>query len=200
MGVISDLRKRWFVTSLCVAASLFFVGALVFSTLTYVDVMKARQGVELRNAVETAEELDNGSLLIAFSIEVYNPSGKDLVVQSLSWTVRTDASTELAPSPVTVVTAYNGTSAGIVFPGESVRTVTYEVIVSDPAKLAALNGFINYSASLGEDYTLSTVPYVHDFRLVAWTGGFDHDYQYYKEFYLNDVVRIERNYVGGEYL
>ena len=200
MGVLSELRKRWFVTAMCVASTLFFTGALVFSTLTYVDAIEARQGVELRNAVETAEELENGSLLVSLSIEVYNPSGRDLVVQSLSWSVRVDNSTPTAISYLSVASAYNSTSDGIVFPGESTEPVTYEAIVSDPAILAALRGFINRSASLGDEYTLSTVPYLHDFRLIAWMDGFDHDYQYYKELYLNDIVRIERRYIGGEYL
>ncbi|GEM_PF-1325741 len=200
MGVLSELRKRWFVTGMCVASTLFFTGALLFSTLTYVDTMEARQGVELRNAVETAEELDNGSLLVSLSIEVYNPSGRDLVVQSLSWTVRVNNSTESSVSHLMVASAYNSTSDDISFPGESVRPVMYEAIVSDPVILAALREFINLSESQGDEYTLSTVPYLHDFRLVAWMDGFDHDYQYYKELYLNDMVRVERRYFEGEYL
>ena len=200
MGVLSELRKRWFVTGMCVASAMFFAGALIFSTLTYVDVMEARQGVELRNAVEVAEELENGSLLVSLSIELYNPSDRDLVVQSLSWSVRVDSSTETSISYLPVTSAYNGTSDGIVFPGESLRSVKYEAIVSDPVILTALRGFVNYSWSQGDEYTLSTVPYLHDFRLVAWMDGFDHDYQYYKELYLNDMVRVERRYIEGEYL
>ena len=199
MGVLSDLKKRWFVTGLCVASSLFFTGALVFSTLTYVDVMEARQGVELRNAVEAAEELDDGSLLVTLSIEVHNPSGKDLVVHSMSWSVRVDNSTEAATAYLPVTMAYNSSSEELVFPVESDSTVRYEAVVSDPARLADLRGFINHSASQGDEYTLSTLPFVHDYRLIAWTGGLDHDYQYYKELYLNDIIRIERTYFGGEY-
>ena len=200
MGVTEDLRKRWFVTALLVASSLFFTGALVFSTLTYVDVMQAREGVELRDAVETAEELEDGTLRVTFSIEVHNPSDMELVVQSLSWTVRVDNSTTTSQTLLPVADAYNGTSDGIVFPGESVRTVTFEAVVTDEARLAALRGYAAFASSDGEEVTLSTIEYVHDFRLVAWTGGLDHDYQYYKEMYLNDIVRIERSYYGGEYL
>lgn len=200
MGVISDLKKRWFVTGLTVASSIFFTGALIFSSLTYTDVMEARQGVELRNAVEGAEELENGTLMVSLSIEVYNPSNKDLMVHSLSWAVRVDNSTDDMPSFLFVASAYNSSSEGLVFPGESTSAVSYRAVVPEGSTLQRLRDFIAYSASNGEDYTLSTMPFVHDFRMVAFTGGFDHDYQYYKELYLNDIVRIERTYYGGEYL
>jgi hypothetical protein len=200
MGVLSDLKKRWFVTVLIVAANLFFAGALVFSTLTYADVMEARQGVELRNAVEAAAELENGSLLVSFSIDVYNPSGKDLLVHSLSWAVRVYNSTAAVPSYLFVTSAYNSSGEGLVFPGESTTRLSYSSIVPSGTTLQRLVDFVAYSSSQGQDYTLSTMPFVHDFRMVAFTGGFDHDYQYYRELYLNDIVRVERTYYGGEYL
>ena len=218
MGVLSDLRKRWFVTGLTLAVSLFFTAALLYSTMTYVDVMEARQGVELRGALEGAEELEDGSLLVTFSVEVYNPSDQDLVVHSMSWTVRAENSSGAVAAYLPVTSAYNASSEGTVFGSESARRVVYEAVVSDPAvlgplralaeymssqgdetTLAALRGFIGYSASQGDEYTLSSLPFVHDYRLVAYTGGFDHDYQYSKELYLNDLVRIERTYMDGEY-
>lgn len=200
MGVLSDLKERWFVTGLTVAANLFFAGALIFSTLTYADVMEARQGVELRNAVEAAVELENGSLLVSFSIDVYNPSGKDLLVHSLSWAVRVYNSTGELPSYLFVTSAYNSSGEGLVFPGESTTSLSYSSIVPTGTTLQRLIDFVAYSASRGEDYTLSTMPFVHDFRMIAFAEGFDHDYQYYRELYLNDVVRVERTYYGGEYL
>ncbi len=200
MGVVSDLRKRWFVSALTVGAALFFTGALVYSTLTYADVMEARQGVELRGVVEGAEELDNGSLMVSLSIDVYNPSDKVLAVHSLSWAVRVDNTTNDVPSFLFVASAYNSSSEGLVFPAESTTTVSYSAVVPAGATLQRLLDFIAYSAGQGEDYTLSTMPFVHDFRMTAYTGGFDHDYQYYRELYLNDLVRIERTYYGGEYL
>lgn len=199
MGVLSDLRGRWFVTGLTLATSLFFTAALLYSTMTYVDVMEARQGVELRGAVEAAEELVDGSLLVTFSVEVYNPSDQYLAVHSMSWTVRAENSTGAVVTYLPVTMAYNASSEGMVFEEESARTVRYEAVISDPDVLGPLRGLAAYSASLGEDATLATLHYMHDFRLTAYTGGFDHDYQYDREMYLNDLVRIERTYLDGEY-
>jgi hypothetical protein len=114
--------------------------------------------------------------------------------------VRVDNSTTDVPSFIFVAQAYNSSSEGIVFPGESTTTVSYMAVVPEGATLQRLLDFIAYSAAQGEDYTLSTMPFVHDFRMTAFTGGLDHDYQYYKELYLNDIVRVERTYYGGEYL
>lgn len=199
MGVLGEFRKRWFVTMLCVAGSLFFVSALVVSSLAYVNVMEARQGVELTGAVESAELLSNGSLKVGLSIELVNPSVYVLRVNSVSWSVRIDNSTA-STLFIPVTTAYTGASAGIVVDGGGSFTFTYEGVVSDPGRLAAIRGFLNHSSAEGEDYTMETLPYLHDFRVVAWVDDFDHDYQYYREFYLNDMVKIERSYYGGEYL
>ncbi len=199
MGVLLDLRKRWFVTGLTLAVSLFFAAALLYSTMTYVDVMEARQGVELRGALEGAEELADGSLLVTFSVEVYNPSDQDLVVHSMSWTVRAENSSGAVAAYLPVTSAYNASSEGTVFGSESARRVVYEAVVSDPAVLGPLRALAEYMSSEGDETTLATLHYSHDFRLVAYIGGFDHDYQYSKELYLNDLVRIERTYMDGEY-
>jgi len=47
---------------------------------------------------------------------------------------------------------------------------------------------------------METLPYLHDFRITGWIDDFDHDYQYQKELYLNDMVKIERTYHAGVYL
>ncbi len=198
MGVLREFRKRWFVTTICAAAGMFFLVALVYSSLTYVRVMDARTGVELRDAVESTELLANGSLKVGLTIELYNPSAFNLNINSISWSIRIDNATT-TPLYIPVATDYTSAAAGIVARPHTALVLVYEGIVSDPAKLAAIKGFINYSAGLGENYTIETVPYLHDFRVVAWVDSFDHDYQYYREFYLNDMVRIERSYYGGEY-
>jgi hypothetical protein len=198
MSVMKDLRNRWFVTMLSAAAGLFFAGALALSTLTYVSVMEAREGVELRNAVESAELLSNGSLKVSLSIELVNPSPHCLRINSISWSVRID-NTTAAPLFIPVTTAYTGASAGIVVDANDGMTLGFEGFVSDPERLAAIRGFANYSAGSDDDYTIEILPYLHDFRVVAWIDNFDHDYQYYRELYLNDMVRIERSYYGGEY-
>jgi len=198
MGVLKEFRKRWFVTTLSAAAGLFFLVALLYSGLTYVRVMDARTGVELRDAVESAELLANGSLRVGITIELYNPSAYSLRLNSISWSVRID-NTTTTPLYIPVTTDYTSAAAGVVAESHSTLSLEYEKIVSDPEKLAAIRGFVNHSAASGDDYTLETVPYLHDFRVVAWIDNFDHDYQYYRELYLNDMVRIERSYYGGEY-
>jgi hypothetical protein len=198
MAVLKELRKRWFVSVLSVAVGLFFAGALAISTLTYVNVMEARDGVALEDAVESVELLSNGSLRVGLTIKLSNPSDFCLRVNSISWAVRIDNSTTgLVFIPVTSV--YTSAAADIVVDEGTERVFEYESLISDPAKLAAIRGFVNYSAAQGEDYTVETLPYLHDFRLVAWVDDFDHDYQFYRQFYLNDMVRIERNYYEGEY-
>ncbi len=198
MGVIGDLRKRWFVTAMCSAGGLFFLVALIVSSLAYVNVMEARQGVELRGAVESAELLSNGSLKVGLSIEIVNPSSYPLMMSSVSWSVRIDNTTE-SPTFIPVTTAYTGANAGIMVESEGAAVLVYEGVVSDPGRIAAIRGFLNYSLAEGEEYTIETIPYLHDFRVVAYIGDLDHDYQYSRELYLNDMVRIERSYYGGEY-
>ena len=88
MGVKDDLRQRWFVATLSVAASVFFSAALISSAATYVSVMDARQEVELRDAVETVELLPNGSLAMSLTIVFDNPSRQELVISSISWNVK----------------------------------------------------------------------------------------------------------------
>ncbi|UCE45795.1 MAG: hypothetical protein JSU93_02685 [Methanobacteriota archaeon] len=199
MSIMDDLRSRWFAATLSIAAALFFTGALVFSAMTYVSVMDARQNIRLASAIETAEELQNGSLLISLTIELENPSRQVLHITSLSWSVRIYNWSHPDGALIPVAFVYTvPTEFADVGKGE-VKVYDYEQLVSDPEVLSNIRGFINHSASEDVDYMLETVPYTHDFRVAAWLGDYEHDYDYSKELYLNDMVKIERRYFGGSY-
>ncbi len=195
----AELRKRWFVSMLSIASAIFFAGALIVSAYTYVNVMDANESVVLMNAVECAEILENGSLLVRIDIQLDNPSKLELNIFTISWTVTIQNRTD-GVFIIPIATVYNGTGGGFTIEKKSVETFTYQAIVSDPAKLASIDGFINYSKTQGYDYTFGTVPYMHDFRVTGWIADFPHDYQTYKEIYLNDMVRIDLSYLDGEYL
>lgn len=200
MGVKDDLRQNWFVATLSIAASVFFSAALISSSATYVSVMDAKQGVELRDAVETAEFLPNGSLAMSLSIVLDNPSRQELVISSISWNVKVHNVSEAETTYIPLVSQFGVSAEYSVLPAHEVMTIELEAFVVDHERLASLNGYINHSASQGSVLSLETIPYVHDFRVVAWISDFDHDYQYSKEAYLNDMVKIERKYQGGLYL
>ena len=199
VGVMEELRKRWFVSMLSVAAAIFFTVALIVSAYTYVNVMDANASVVLMNAIEGAEMLDNGSLLVTIQIQLDNPSDLELSISTVSWTVTIWNHTD-GVNIIPVASAYNGTGDGLTVKKKSVETFTYQAIVSDLTRLANIDGFINYSMAQGQDYTLETVPYMHDFRVTGWIADFPHDYQTYRETYLNDMIRIDLSYRGGEYL
>ena len=200
MSVFDDLRKRWFVTSLCAAAALFFVGGLAFSTMSYVRVMDAREHIVLVNADEDAEILGNGTLLITFSIELKNPSKLDLSVATLSWNVKLDVSMIGSDQFLPLGNAYKGPTEYLFIKAGSTTEFHYSTYVTDADVFSVIDDYIAYQSSAGQDYTPETIPYAHDFRFWAWLGEYRHDYQYYGELYLNDMVRIDRYYQDGEYL
>ncbi|UCE81065.1 MAG: hypothetical protein JSV94_01125 [Methanobacteriota archaeon] len=195
---MKDFRRRWFVAALSIVAALFFTGSLIFSSLTYVSVLSARQNVTLANAAEHAEMLSNGSLSISLAIDLDNPSREVLNIVSISWSVKVLNST-LPLEYIPVISVYTVPTEYAEVGRHQVKSFEYEQCISDPQALSRLLGFINHSTSEGTDYTLESIPYIHDFRVVAWLGDYEHDYDYSKELYLNDMVKIERRYHGGEY-
>ncbi|UCE90904.1 MAG: hypothetical protein JSV90_05610 [Methanobacteriota archaeon] len=199
MTILVDLRSRWFVATLSVAAALFFTGAIIASALTYVSVMDARQNIKLASAVEKTEQLPDGSLRISLTIELHNPSREILHITSLSWTVKIQNLSHPDNALIPIVNVYAVPTEYAEIGKHEVKIYEYEQLVSDPYTLSSISGFINHSASEGIDYTLESVPYTHDFRVVAWLGDYEHDYDYSKELYLNDMVKIERRYYGGWY-
>jgi len=199
-GVLTDLKERWFVTTLCVVSALVFVGALGWSARNYANVIDARENVVLTDVDESAELLDNGSLELAFSVNLRNPSAFGLSIATLSWSVKLNVSAMGETYYLPLGSAYKGPTESLIIAVAEVRTFEYHVFVSDPIVLSSLHDFVNYSNDHGEDFTIETAPYIHDFRLTAWMGEFQHDYQYYGELYLNDMVRIDLGYYEGEYL
>ena len=195
-----DLRNRWFVTGLSVAAALFFAGALVFSAATYIGVMDARKNIKLASAVETVELLSNGSLLVSLSIELENPSNEVLQITKVVWSVTIQNLTDSGLWWISVARGYADMAENVVVDSHETRLYQFSEVISDPELLSELRGFINYSASEGTEYTLETIPYNHYFEFVAWLGDYEHDYAYSDELYLNDMVKIERRYSGGVYL
>lgn len=199
MGTLGEFRKHWFVTSLCILCAMIFFASLLLSSANYIRIIDAREVVVLADAQESAEELPNGSLVLGLSIEFRNPSAFSLAISSVSWAVSLDIS-DLGGSPyLPLANVYKGTTESLfVDPGET-EVFVYETVISDAAQISKIMEFIDYSAGQGDDYTLETAPYSHDFRVTSWIGDFRHDYQYSGEFYLNDMVRLERSYSEGEY-
>lgn len=202
VGVFRELRKHWFVTALCAGTSAFFIVALMYSTAMFVSVVDAGQNITLSDADESASLLLNGSLVISFSVLFKNPSKHDVMVSSVSWGVKLDISgfsgSEYLPLG-SEYSAYVGPDETAVVTAGSSVAYEFEVVVSDPTKLSVIQEYIDYQASLGESHTFETVEYIHDFRIMGWLGDFKHDYEYYGELYLNDLVRVQKHYLGGRY-
>jgi len=195
-----ELRTRWFVAGLSVAAAVFFAVALVFSAATYVSVMDAKQRVELTGALEGAEVLQNGSLRISLSLTLVNPSSQHITVSSISWNVKVVNGSGVDISYLGLVSQYGVSPEFSEVGPRTELDFEFFAVVSDPDKIARLQGFIEYWSSQGLFLTLETIPYLHDFRVLGWLGDYEHDYQYYKEAYLNDLVRVDERYLGGVYL
>jgi hypothetical protein len=199
MTIRDELRARWFVAGLSIAAAVFFAIALMFSAATYVSVMDAKQRVELRDAIEDVEILQKGSLEISLSITLVNPSRQYITMSSISWNVKVENGTGSDISYIPLLSQYGVRPEYSELGPHAEMKLVFSEAVSDPEKIARLQGFIDHWSSQGMALTLETIPYLHDFRVVGWLGDYQHDYQYYKEAYLNDMVRIDERYLGGEY-
>ena len=200
MTMREELRERWFASFLSIAAGLILTSALVFSASTYVSVMDARQGTTLKDATESAETLPNGTLRISLSISMENPSRLDINVQSISWSVRVDNSTSTETTYIPLFTVYGVPEMYSVIGAHETITFEFSRTVNDQQTLERLEGFVGYWEDQGEDYSLESIRYLHDFRVVGWIEDFDHDYTYWGESYLNDMVKIDEKYIGGVYL
>lgn len=200
MSIRNDLRERWFVSGLSIAAAAFFTIALIFSAATYVSVMDAKQRVELRDATEEVEIMQNGSLEISLSITLFNPSRQYITMSSISWNVKAINGTASDVSYIPLLSRYGIPPEYSELGPHAELELAFSAWVSDPGKIAELQGLTDYWSSQGLTMTLEMIPYLHDFRVVGWLGDYQHDYQYYKEAYLNDLVRIDERYLGGVYL
>lgn len=192
MALIESAKKRWFSVTLYAAFSAFFLVAGMLSTATYVRVVSTQENVSLEDATRTATELANGSLELTFSIDLVNPSGYDLMMQSVVWQAFITNGTAAPGWYTPLGSAYTGPTSYVEVPAGGTRTFEYDTIISDAETLAVLRGLVNHTVLSGEDVTLETLPYTHEFYLVAWIGDFKHDYL--REMYLNDLVKIQLEY------
>jgi len=196
VGIVDDVKEHPLFAIIYVAMSLFFIGALVVSALTYSHVVRGNLLITLDDPQEDVQVLENGSLVLSFSIDVVNPSRYDLRTSSLYWSVRISNGTPYHPSYIPLGVSYKGPTEEITIEAGDTCTLAYSVTVSDRALLSRVYGFINYSSSIGNEYSVMTVPYENEIRLYAGMDDFKHDYV--REGYLNDLVEVELYYVDED--
>lgn len=200
MSTMTEFKEHWFVTLLCVIAALIFLVSLVLSGVNYIRVIDARENVVLAGAEESADLMPTGTLYIGFRAELRNPSSFDLVISSVSWSAKVDISILGGPLFLPLATVYNGSAGQLVVKAGTTTVFEYYEAVSDPTLLSQIQSYINASKAEGDAYTIETVPYIHDFRVTAWIEDLRHDYEYSGESYLNEIVRLDLRYYGGDYL
>lgn len=186
------VRRQPVSSTLFMILTLFFLGASVVSASTYASVVRAQQDIVLENPSKGMNVLANGSLEFTLSIDFVNPSRYPLHLYSGDWIVRVVNDSGSGLSYIPLVSEYTSWSAGITIPARDRTTFSYLAVVSDPGLISRVNGFANYSVATGQEYTLETVPYEYNLDMIAFLGEFKHDYL--REFYLNDMVQVERTY------
>jgi hypothetical protein len=196
MAIFERVRKHWITVGMYVVFSLFFLTACIVSANTYGAVAQAQRDVVLESPVEAADIVSHGDLNVSFSIQLHNPSKYTLHVYTLSWYAKLVNASSPSGSVIPVGEDYSGPTHYLEVPAKTTLTYTFWSVVSDPETMEKLNGFINYSKSLGTDYTLETLPYEHSFSIIAMIGDFQHDYV--REGYLNDLVTVELGYSTQE--
>ena len=194
MGSFDELKEHRLALVLFAVMSAFFFGAAVYSTVTYSSVVRAQVDIGLMNAEQTATANTNGTITLRFSVDLDNPTGYLLHVTSASWQIYIENGT-LGPNHIIPLgLVYTGPTAYEDIRAKGTTNLNHELLVVDSAILARLNGFFNYSASIGKNYTVETAPYTNDFRVIAWIDDFKHDYD--REQYLNDLVTIDLRCLG----
>ena len=194
MGSFDELKEHRIALVLFAAMSTFLFGAAVYSTMTYSSVVQAQVDIGLMNADQTATANTNGTITLRFSVDLDNPTDYLLHVASASWQIYIENGTSGPYHIISLGLVYTGPTAYEDIPTKGTTTLNRELLVSDSAILARLNGFFNYSASIGKNYTVETAPYTNDFRLIAWLDDFKHDYD--RDLYLNDLVAVDLRYLG----
>lgn len=187
--------KNWFginrtVLVLVLAFSLVFLAFSVISAVSYSKVNLAQQDIVIENQERIAELMPNGTLFVGFKAQISNPSGYVIHVTSLNWY----SEVRNGSAAIIVSENYTAENAGIIFEKESNRTFMFGWYVTGKV-LERLQGFINYSAAHGVDYTLADIPYAHSFEFRGYLDDFQHDYL--RENYLNGLVSIDLTYQYG---
>lgn len=189
--------KTWFGVNrvaflLTVVLSILFLSFSVASAVTYSKVTLAQQEIALEDPQQIVDVKQNGTLFVGFSVKVANPSEFDIRISSINWysLIRNGTDADV----IYLASNYTAENVGLRVEARSDADITLGWYVTGTDR-AEVNGFINYSASIGQDYTLLTVPYSHSFEFNGWLGDFKHDY--YRENYLNGMVRIDLTYTYG---
>jgi hypothetical protein len=194
MPLMKSMKEHWVTVVLYALFSVFFLVCSVVSAGTYSAVVRTQRDVVLIHPTSSVSILPNGSLELDFSIELSNPSRYVLHTQTMSWYATLENGTT-GSGIITLGTAYTGpTSWQRVLP-RSESNFSFSSVVSDPAIIASLNGYINYSAASGRTYTITTLPYNHQFSFIGTIGEFKNDYL--REDYLNELVTVEVTYSSG---
>jgi hypothetical protein len=198
MALIEDIKKHWVTATLYLAFSLFFVVACLVSANTYSAIAQAQLDISLQSPHYDAEIVRKGHLNVSFSVQLHNPSRYTLHVYTLSWYAKLENSSSPDERVIPVAEDYIGPSQFLEIPAKTTQNYTLWFEVSDPAKLAKLYGFVNYSHGLGQNYTIETLPFVHDFSIMLMIGEFQHEYL--REGYLNSLVTVDLTYSSTEAL
>lgn len=198
MAIIERAKKHWVTTTLYLAFSLFFVVACLVSANTYSSIAQAQNDISLLNPSYDAEIVRKGHLNISFNVQLYNPSRYTLHVYTLSWYAKLENSSNPDERVIPVAENYVGPGQYLEIPAKTTKNYTLWSEVSDPATLAKLSGFVNYSQGLGQSYTLDTLPYTHNFSIMLMIGEFQHEYL--REGYLNSLVTVNLTYSSQEAL
>ncbi len=171
--------------------SVVFLVLLALSGIAYSNVTLAQQRIVLENPERIAEVKGNGSLFIGFAVRISNPTGFHIHVSSINWYSQLRNGSK---DPIHLADNYTAENVGLIILPRAHTDLSLGWYVSS-ATLAQVKGFINYSASIGESYTLSTVPYEHSFVFKGWLDDYKHDY--YRENYLNGLVTVSLEYSYG---
>jgi len=192
MAKMKGVGEHWVTAILYALFSVFFLVFSVVSASTYSAVVKTQRDVELVGPSHSVSILPNGSLELGFSVQLSNPSRYILHTQTMSWYVTLENGSTGPDSVIPLGSTYSGPTSGLRVLAKSEKNFSFSSLVSDPAVIAKLNGFINYSASSGNMYTLTTLPYIYQFAFIGTIGEFKNDYL--REDYLNELVTVEVTY------
>jgi len=196
MGLIEKIKRHWVSATLYLVLSLFFLGACLVSTNTYGGVAQAQRDIALRNPHYEAQATIDGGVNISFSVQLYNPSRFTLHIYTLAWYAALTNMSSTSERTIPLGEDYVGPTKYAEVPAKSTANYSFWAVVDDPAKIGKLTGFINYMRGLGDNYTLETLPYDHQFATIMYIGGFNHDYL--RERYLNDLVTVSLEYSSPE--
>lgn len=195
MSLKRSVKRHWFSVMLYCLFAVFFIVASLISAATYVSVVDAQESIELVRPSHSASPLSNGTLLVSFSIDLVNPTRYDLSLYTVNWEVVVFNGTSGPGWIIPVTGDYRGAGTSPMVPARSEITISYDSYVSDPATLSKLNGYVNYTNSLGGSMDIETLPYIYKLTCLGWLDDFEHEYL--REFYLNDLVKISLMYNSG---